>query len=65
LLAEFEDVLGRKKFRRITAEEAQRLVAVVRSRAEVVPDAPEPWRVETRDPKDDYLVALAREASCC
>jgi len=62
LLAELEEVLGRKKFRRITADEAQRFVADVRSRAEAVPDAPEPWLVETRDPKDDYLVALARGA---
>ena len=24
------------------------------------PDAPQPWPTATRDPKDDYLVALAR-----
>jgi putative PIN family toxin of toxin-antitoxin system len=62
LLAELEDVLGRKKFSRITADETRRFVADIRSRAEVVPDAPEPWLAETRDPKDDYLVAFAREA---
>ncbi len=26
----------------------------------VVPDAPEPWPAVTRDPKDDYLVALVQ-----
>lgn len=62
LLTELENVLGRTKFSRIAPEEAHRFVADVRSRADLVPDAPEPWPMATRDVKDDYLVALARAA---
>lgn len=62
LLVELEDVLARKKFSRIATAEAEQFVAAVRSHAEVVPDAPKPWQPVTRDPADDYLIALARSA---
>ena len=35
----------------------------LRVTSEVVPDAPQPLPAVTRDPKDDYLVALAQSAS--
>ena len=42
--------------------EAERFIDQVRAIAEVVHDAPQPWPVVSRDPKDDYLAALARAA---
>ena len=62
LLVELEDVLGRKKFSRIAIAEVEQFVAAVQRHAEVVPDAPQPWPQVTRDPADDYLVALAQSA---
>ena len=62
LLAELLGVLRREKFRPyVTVDEAERYVAGIAGRADTRPD---PQRVTpiTRDPKDDYLVALAREA---
>jgi len=62
LLAELLGVLRREKFRSyLTIEEAERYVAGVASRAETRPD-PQAVAPITRDPKDDYLIALAREA---
>jgi len=64
LIADLDQVLHRDKFRRsITVGEAERHVEVVRGLAELVPDPPLPWPVVTRDPDDDYLVALARRAN--
>ena len=62
LLVELEGVLGRKKFSRIAIAEIEQFVAAVQRHAEVVPDAPQPWPQVTRDPADDYLVALAQSA---
>ena len=63
LLAELDEVLHREKFRRwITVSEAERFIDQVWAIAEVVHDAPQPWPVVSRDPKDDYLAALARAA---
>ena len=62
LLVELEGVLGRKKFSRIAIAEVEQFVAAVQRHAEVVPDAPQPWPRVTRDPADDYLVALAQSA---
>lgn len=63
LLAELSDVLHREKFRRwASLEEAERFIEEVRLRGQIVPDAPQPWPAVTRDPKDDYLIALARAA---
>lgn len=55
-------MLRREKFRTyVTVEEAERYVAGIASRAETRPD-PQSVTPTTRDPKDDYLIALAREA---
>ncbi len=63
LLAELLGVLQREKFRGyITTHEAEQYVAGLASIAEARPD-PTAGAPISRDPKDDYLVALAREAS--
>ena len=62
LLAEIEDVLSRSKFgKRVMAEE---LRAYLREVATAATPAADPHEVPraSRDPKDDYLVALAVEA---
>lgn len=62
LIAELRDVLGRDKFRRWITEQAAALVV---GRIELEAEA---WRdpveipASTPDPKDDYLVALYRDA---
>ena len=62
LLDEVSDVLARPKISRLLpAGAAQRFVADVRGRARHEDDLPLPARA-TRDPGDDYLVALAVEA---
>ncbi|MGH3545319.1 MAG: putative toxin-antitoxin system toxin component, PIN family [Mycobacteriales bacterium] len=59
LLEELSAVLERPKFRRwCTPTQAQDLVRQIAERAELVPDILSPPKT-TRDPKDDYLVALA------
>ena len=62
LLAELRNVLARPHIARsVPPEHARALIrAFVASSIELT-DPPEPPAV-TRDPKDDYLVALAREA---
>jgi uncharacterized protein len=63
LLAELERVLAYDRIRsRITPEEAEELVAELRRHAVVVDDPREVESGLTRDPDDDYLVALARSA---
>lgn len=62
LLAELLGVLRREKFRRyVTIDEAEQYVAGLASLGETLPD-PEAIDRITRDPSDDYLVALARRA---
>ena len=62
LLAEFTDVLQRKKFARwVKPAEADEIAAMLAARAHLVDDPAEPERV-CRDPGDDYLIALARAA---
>lgn len=62
LLAELAGVLGRPKFRRWpTVEEARAFVDALRRGAVVIDDPPSLPGV-TPDPRDDYLVALARAA---
>lgn len=62
LVAELSDVLGRDKFRRWITEQAAALLV------ERIEHEAESWRdpveipASTPDPKDDYLVALYREA---
>ena len=62
LLDELDSVLRRPKFRRYaTLDEVEHYVEVLRGGASSAPD-PEPSPGLTRDPADDYLVALARAA---
>ncbi len=62
LIAELRDVLGRDKFRRwITQAEATLLLERLEQEAESHRDPVEIPK-STPDPKDDYLVALYREA---
>jgi len=61
LLAEVEDVLGRPRIqKRVKPELAGLYLATIQRLAELVPD-PKSISSHTRDPNDDYLVALARE----
>lgn len=62
LLDELVGVLERPKFRRwLTVEEAHAFVDALRTGASLLDDPPATPGV-TPDPKDDYLVALARAA---
>jgi len=61
-LAELEDVLGRPKFRRyFTMREAERALERIRKRSHSVKTEFQ-VRPICRDPKDDYLLALAKAA---
>jgi predicted nucleic acid-binding protein len=44
----------------VTLGRAQRFLDDLRGFADLVADAAQPWARATRDPKDDYLVALAQ-----
>ncbi len=62
VLDEFSRVLARPKFSSaVTVEEVRAMVTRLRSRAFLVEDPPGPERV-SRDPHDDYRIALARAA---
>lgn len=59
VLAELESVLAREKFRaHFSQRQANAVVALLREKGIAVAD-PEHVVPRTRDPKDDYLVALA------
>ena len=61
LLDEVATVLARPKFRPyVTGAEADAYVAILRREATMADD-PVPLQGATRDPGDDYLVALARD----
>ncbi len=63
LLAELGTVLAREKFRRwLSEDEADRFVTDVSALADVVADPPVASSPQTADPKDEFLVALARVA---
>ena len=56
-------MLRRDKFRRwLSTSEAAQFVAAIRILADIVPDPPAASNRETADPKDEFLVALARGA---
>lgn len=60
LIDELEAVLARPKFAsRTTAQERDEFVARIQDQAELARD-PEPGTASVRDPKDEYVVALAR-----
>ena len=62
LLDETEEVLRREKFAgRIGAEQIAAFVVLLRDDSQVVEDPGEPSRI-SRDPDDDYVVALAVES---
>lgn len=61
LLGEVEDVLNRRRLRKWVAPGvADLFMATIRRTGHVVPN-PVDIEAETRDPADDYLVALARQ----
>lgn len=63
-LSEADGLAERPRFRRwFTREDAEALIERLWVIADIAPDPPEPEAL-TRDPNDDYLVALAREAGC-
>ena len=63
LLSELDAVLAREQFRRyFTVRQSSAFVALLQERGVFVPD-PESDTPRTRDPEDDYLVALAESAS--
>ena len=60
LLAELERAFAYPKLRRrISAEEAEAVIDWLRHAATVAPDPDEPPPTRSRDPGDDYLLALA------
>jgi uncharacterized protein len=62
LLAELESVLRRDKFRGyVDIDRVAAFMQFLRREAQLVPDPESPPPVRCRDPKDDYLVALAHD----
>ncbi len=60
LLSEITSVLVRPRLRRyLSLDEAARFIAGLASQMTHVNDAPEPHPTVCRDPRDDYLIALA------
>lgn len=63
LLEELQRVLLRRKFRSYASqEEARQYVAALEQESLVISDPLPPIEPTTEDPKDDYLVVLARAA---
>ena len=61
LLREVMMVLARPRLRKyVSAEEATRFVADLAAQTTLLVDAPGPHPAVCRDPRDDYLVALAQ-----
>ncbi len=61
LLREVTMVLARPRLRKyVSAEEATRFVADLAAQTTLLVDAPGPHPAVCRDPRDDYLVALAQ-----
>jgi putative PIN family toxin of toxin-antitoxin system len=64
LLAELTTVFTRDKFRRyLSLAQAERLVAALRRDAILCSDPRQAPPIPSRDPKDDYLLALAHSQS--
>ena len=63
LLAELSTVLAREKFRRwLTIDQASRFVDDVRALSDVLADPPASAQQVSADPKDEFLLALAKVA---
>ena len=63
LLAELSTVLAREKFRRwLTIDQASRFVDDVRALSDVLDDPPASAQQVSADPKDEFLLALAKVA---
>lgn len=63
LLDELAGVLNRPRFRKyLTTEQADRYVQDLAALGDQVPDPLPPHPAVTRDPNDDYLIAIARAA---
>jgi len=63
LLNEARTVFGYERIRkRRSVEQTSLFMAGLEVVAELLPDAPQPWPAMTSDPKDDYLIALAKSA---
>jgi len=61
LLREVTMVLARRRLRKyVSADEAARFVADLAAQTTLLIDAPGPHPAVCRDPRDDYLVALAQ-----
>lgn len=64
LVAELDTVLARAKFRRwLSIDDAHRFIGDVRVLADLVDDPPPLPVPVTADPKDEFLVALAKVAN--
>jgi putative PIN family toxin of toxin-antitoxin system len=60
LLKELQGVLRRDKFRRyVDLEFVEEFVEMLKAEATMAPDPVDPAPLRSRDPKDDYLLALA------
>jgi uncharacterized protein len=63
VLTELGEVIAREKFRRhFTLRQANAFVALLRERGVAIPD-PDYVEARTRDPADDYLLAVAESGS--
>lgn len=61
LLTELSNTIKARKHlaKRISVEQAEEFVALLKAIAEALPEVSEPIPAVTRDPKDDYLLAYA------
>jgi putative PIN family toxin of toxin-antitoxin system len=61
LLEELTQVLGREKFRRyVDLDTTRDYIGLLRRDAVIAADPDEPGPLQSADPDDDYLIALAR-----
>lgn len=64
LIAELEETLGYPKIqKRVAKEDVENFIALVKLTGTPSEDPAEPPPIRSRDPKDDYLLALAAKES--